>query len=121
MYIDFYPDGIWSGTENPENSRNFTSSKIPYRRAHDSIAEGAMPAIGYVASLEEDNRKDIHILTTTGVYRVTRPSRCNYHCPKERNIASKPPPPVSLSRKLWEGDEQYAFLISSMLLWLNLV
>lgn len=122
LYIDLYPDGIWSGTENPENSRNFTSSKIPYRCAHDSIAEGVMPAIGYVSSLGEDNRKDIHMLTTTGVYRVTRPSRCNYHCPKERTVSSTPSPHVSLSRKLWERAEHYALLISSMLLlFLNLV
>ncbi|KAM3246891.1 HIPL2 protein-like [Capsicum annuum] len=126
LYIDLYPNGIWSGTENPENSRNFTSSKIPYRCAHDSpihcesIADGVIPGIGYVSSLGEDNRKDIHILTTIGVYRVARPSRCNYYCPKERT--SKPPPHVSLSRKLWERTKHYALLISSMmLLLLNLV
>ncbi|KAM3381026.1 HIPL2 protein-like [Capsicum galapagoense] len=126
LYIDLYPNGIWSGTENPENSRNFTSSKIPYRCAHDSpihcesIANGVIPGIGYVSSLGEDNRKDIHILTTIGVYRVARPSRCNYYCPKERT--SKPPPHVSLSRKLWERTKHYALLISSMmLLLLNLV
>ncbi|XP_019224940.1 PREDICTED: HIPL1 protein-like [Nicotiana attenuata] len=130
LYIDLYPDGIWSGTENPENSRNFTSSKIPYRCAHDSpihcesIAEDVVPAIGYVVSLGEDNKKDIHILTTTGVYRVTRSSRCNYHCPKEKIVASKPPPspPVSLSAKLCESAKLFALLISSMmLLLLNLV
>ncbi|XP_009762101.1 HIPL1 protein-like [Nicotiana sylvestris] len=130
LYIDLYPDGIWTGTENPENSRNFTSSKIQYRCAQDSpihcesIAEDVIPAIGYVASLGEDNKKDIHILTTTGVYRVARPSRCNYHCPKERTLANKPPPfpPVSLSGKLWDSGKLVALIISSMmLLLLNLV
>lgn len=75
-----------------------------------------MPAIGYVLSFGEDNRKDIHMLTTTGVYRVTRPSRCNYHCPKETSVASKPGPSVSMSRKLWERAQHYTLLISSMLM-----
>ncbi|CAN4088172.1 unnamed protein product [Withania somnifera] len=128
LYIYLYPDGIWSGNENTENSRNFTSSKIPYRCSRDSpihgepIAEGVMPAIGYVSFLEEDNRKYIHILTTTGVYGVASPNRCNYHCPKERTVATTLLPHAFLSWKLREREVPYALLISSMmLLLLNLV
>nr|XP_033515136.1 HIPL2 protein-like isoform X1 [Nicotiana tomentosiformis]XP_033515137.1 HIPL2 protein-like isoform X1 [Nicotiana tomentosiformis] len=127
LYIDLHPDGIWSGTENPENSRNFTSSKIQYRCVQDSpihcesIAEGIMPAIGYVFSLGEDSRKDIYILTSTGVYRVARTSRCSYHCSKEKLVTSKPPPAASLSGELWKGVKHPALCISSIvLLLLNL-
>eukprot|EP00257_Ricinus_communis_P026424 XP_025013838.1 HIPL1 protein [Ricinus communis] len=94
LYMDLYAGVIWAGTENPENSGNFITTKISYRCAHESpiqcsFAEGnSLPEIGYVFSLAEDNKKDIYVLTSTGVYRIARPSRCNYTCSKEIRAAS---------------------------------
>ncbi|XP_061373510.1 HIPL1 protein-like [Gastrolobium bilobum] len=92
LYTDLYAGYVLVGTESPENSGNFTNAKISSRCAHDSpmpcsFVEGsASPTMGYVYSLAEDNKKDIYYLTSTGVYRVARPSRCNYLCTKEKVV-----------------------------------
>ncbi|KAK0572899.1 hypothetical protein LWI29_000163 [Acer saccharum] len=57
--------------------------------AHDSpiqckfVPESSLPDLRYIYSFGEDNRKEIYVLANNGVYRVVRPSRCNYTCPKE--------------------------------------
>ncbi|XP_042487810.1 HIPL1 protein-like [Macadamia integrifolia] len=102
IYADFYAEAIWGGIENPENSGNFTSNQIPFTCAHDSpmqckFTEGSsLPALGYINSFGEDNKKDVYIFTTNGVYRIVRPSRCNYMCLKE-NVSSIATPSPSNS------------------------
>lgn len=87
--MDLYAGALWAGTEKPENSRNFTTTRLPFRCAHDSalpcsfIKGNLQPDLGYVFSFAEDNKKDVYVLTSSGVYRVTRPSRCNFTCSKE--------------------------------------
>ncbi|KAB1207972.1 HIPL1 protein [Morella rubra] len=89
LYADLYGNDIWAAAESPENSGNFTTARVPLTCAHDSpthcssIPGNSQPAVGYISSFGEDNRKDIFILASSGVYRVVRPSRCNYTCSKE--------------------------------------
>ncbi|KAA8542591.1 hypothetical protein F0562_023743 [Nyssa sinensis] len=101
LYGDLYAGAMWAGTENPENSGNFTSSKISFGCAHDSplpcsfVPGSSLPALGYLFSFGEDNNRDIFLLASSGVYRVVRPSRCNYTCAKENVTAVATPSPVA--------------------------
>lgn len=87
---------MWAAIESPEGSGNFTDSQIPIKCSQDSpvkctAAPGGAdsgPALGYIYSFGQDNNKDIHLLTSSGVYRVVRPSRCNFACSKENTTAS---------------------------------
>ncbi|KNA09708.1 hypothetical protein SOVF_151070 [Spinacia oleracea] len=89
LYGDLYASNIWAANENPKNSGNFSTTAMPFRCAKDSPLESStvpgttLPALGYIYSFAQDNRKDVFILASTGVYRVVRPSRCNYACSKE--------------------------------------
>ncbi|CAI9106330.1 OLC1v1005460C1 [Oldenlandia corymbosa var. corymbosa] len=106
FYGDLYAKNIWAALENPKNSGNFTTTSIPFSCAADSplpcssVPNSPLPALSYIFSFGEDNRKDLFILTMSGVYRVVRPSRCNYTCSKENVAAStphQPPPPAASS------------------------
>ncbi|KAJ9554457.1 hypothetical protein OSB04_018502 [Centaurea solstitialis] len=89
LYADLYATALWAAAETPTNSGNFTTTSIPFSCAHDSPLECSsvpntnLAALGYIYSFGEDNKKDVYILASTGVYRVVRPSRCNYSCTKE--------------------------------------
>ncbi|KAJ4979412.1 hypothetical protein NE237_010192 [Protea cynaroides] len=122
IYADFYAQNIWAGIENPENSGNFTSNRLPFTCAHDSpiqcnFTEGSsLPDLGYISSFGQDNKKDVYIFTTTGVYRIVRPSRCNYMCSKENvtPIASPSPSHSSPSHSPSSGcslKKQYYDLV----------
>ncbi|KAJ4870385.1 HIPL2 protein [Raphanus sativus] len=96
LYADLYANAMWAAIESPEGSGNFTDSQIPIKCSQDSpvkctAAPGGAdsgPALGYIYSFGQDNNKDIHLLTSSGVYRVVRPSRCNFACSKENTTAS---------------------------------
>lgn len=89
LYGDLYAGAIWAAIENPENSGNFSTSKTPFACSHDSpiqcssVPQSPLPALGYIYSFGEDNSKDIFLLASSGVYRIVRPSRCNYTCSLE--------------------------------------
>ncbi|KAI3807326.1 hypothetical protein L1987_23252 [Smallanthus sonchifolius] len=74
------------GSETPRNSGNFTSNKIPFTCASDSplpcsiVPESSFPALGYNFSFGQDNNEDVYLLTSSGVYKIVAPSRCNYAC-----------------------------------------
>ncbi|KAJ0966253.1 hypothetical protein J5N97_027391 [Dioscorea zingiberensis] len=99
LYADLYAGAMWAGTESPESSGNYTSANIPFSCAKDSpipceaVAGSSLPSLGYIFSFGEDNRKDVFILASKGVYRVVRPSRCNYACAKENTTNDVVPAP----------------------------
>lgn len=101
LYADLYAGAMWTGIESPENSGNFSSHRIAFSCADDSpiscssVPGSALPALGYIFSFGEDNRKDIFILASSGVYRVVRPSRCNFTCSKENATAISTPSPAA--------------------------
>ncbi|KAJ6371422.1 hypothetical protein OIU77_001849 [Salix suchowensis] len=99
LFSDLYAGAIWAGTENPKDSGNFTSTKLPASCAHaapipcTTVAGSSFPSLGFIFSFGQDNRKDMFILASSGVYRIARPSRCNYFCPVENVTAPLPPSP----------------------------
>ncbi|KAL4361567.1 hypothetical protein GQ457_04G016050 [Hibiscus cannabinus] len=101
LYADLYAGAIWAATEDPENSGNFSTSTIPFSCARDSplqcstVPDSALAALGYIYSFGQDNSKDIYLLTSSGVYRVATPSRCNYSCSKENVTAVASPSPTT--------------------------
>lgn len=122
--------GHWAGTEStesPENSGNFSTAKMSFKCAHDSPIQcnivpaeisNATPALGYVYSFAEDSKKDVYILTRSGVYRAARPSRCNFLCAKEHAVNSVTHGQRScshLSTKLFKGHKDVPFFLLSYL------
>lgn len=101
LFMDLYAGGLWAGIENPESSGNFTTNEIPFACAHDSpiscsfMPGASVPSLGYIFSFGEDNNKDVYLLTSSGVYRVVRPSRCKYTCSKETSSPGVTPSPTS--------------------------
>jgi hypothetical protein len=122
LYADLYAGGMWAGTETPTDSGNFTSTRIPFSCAQDSpircIAEAgsSLPSLGYIFSFGEDNKKDVFILASSGVYRVIRPSRCNYTCSKENVTRPTSAPPFnSTGRRFSNPLMELMLLISSLM------
>ncbi|KAG5230056.1 hypothetical protein OIU76_022105 [Salix suchowensis] len=125
LYGDLYAGAMWAATETPENSGNFTSTKIPFSCGRDSpiqctsVPGSALPSLGYIFSFGEDNGKDNFILASSGVYRVVRPSRCNYTCSKENATAvgsPSPTSPPSSASQLHGSFRRILALFSSLLL-----
>lgn len=129
LYADLYAGSIWAGTETPEDSGNFTTTKVPVSCALDSPilcsaeAGSSVPALGFIFSFGQDNRKDMFILASTGVYRVARPSRCNYTCSKENatsfahpDSVPSPSPFASSTTKLNNPLLELLLLLCSLLL-----
>ncbi|KAF5778097.1 putative quinoprotein glucose dehydrogenase (PQQ, quinone) [Helianthus annuus] len=108
LYADLYSTALWAAAETPTDSGNFTSTSIPFRCARDSPIECKsapntnLAALDYIYSFGEDNKKDVYILASTGVYRVVQPSRCNYSCTKESGTSVQTPtfPPSSSGNHL---------------------
>lgn len=96
LYTDLYGAAVWAGTENPENSGNFSTAKLSVSCARDSpiqcdtVKGSSFPSLGFITSFGQDNRKDIYLLASNGVYRVVRPSCCNYTCSQENVTAFTP-------------------------------
>lgn len=136
LYADLYGGGMWEGTEYPEDSGNFTSKLLSYSCAADSpikcsFAPGSStPALGYILSYGEDLNKDLYVLSSSGVYRVARPSRCKYACSKENtNGSALSPAPLSspsqsqatqLSKRLCMSLMILLSLVLSMINWLDI-
>ncbi|KAL8464908.1 hypothetical protein ACS0TY_034407 [Phlomoides rotata] len=129
LFADLYGGAIWAGSENPINSGKFTSSKISFNCARDSplsctFTQTSLPALSYIFSFGEDNDKDVYLLTNSGVYRVVRPSRCNYTCAKEEASTAASPAPVASTSPSHATTltPPYELLVSFMcLLFMNFV
>lgn len=127
LYADLYAGAMWVGTETPTNSGNYSSTMIPFSCASDSpipcetVAGSPLPSLGYIYSFGEDNKKDVYILTSKGVYRVVRPSRCSYACSKEipvtKGSSDSVPGPSSLATKLsyFPGQAMFLFVLFLLL------
>ncbi|KAG2251772.1 hypothetical protein Bca52824_081908 [Brassica carinata] len=133
LFADLYAGVIWGGAETPLGSGNFTSSRIPLRCTSDSpiscssdtdssSSSSSSPPLGFIFSFGQDNNKDIYLLASSGLYRIVRPSRCNFHCSLENGTSLVPsrqpdrsPPSPSSSQRLHnsypevhrESREQY--------------
>ncbi|XP_020592210.1 HIPL1 protein-like [Phalaenopsis equestris] len=103
LYADLYGLEMWAGMENPKNSGNYNSSALPFDCAKntpiacDPVEGSRLPSLGIVYSFAEDNERDVYLLASKGVYRIVRPSLCNYSCPQEKYIDNGAPPPGSPS------------------------
>ena len=81
---------MWTGTETPEGSGNYTSAvklvscSKTSPIACESTAGSTDPLLGYIFSFGEDNSKDVFVLASKGVYRLVRPSLRGYTCPAEK-------------------------------------
>ena len=126
LYADLFANGMWVGTESPTDSGNFTRTQILFRCAQDSpiqcsvAAGGFLPSLGYIFSFGEDNRKDIFILSSSEVYIIFCPSRCNYTSSKENvtdltHPASVPSPFNSTSSRLSNPLIELLLLVFSLL------
>ncbi|XP_057519814.1 HIPL1 protein isoform X1 [Amaranthus tricolor] len=132
LYADLYGGAIWEGTEFPKDSGNFTTSLLPFSCASDSpikcssVPGSSRPALGYVFSFGEDLKKNVYVLTSNGVYRVVRPSRCKYTCSKENTVkasnpSASPPSSTSPSHAIRLSKHIYISLILVLSLALALV
>ncbi|KAJ6793342.1 HIPL1 protein-like [Iris pallida] len=103
LFADLYAGAMWVGTENPVNSGNFSSTITPFSCSEkspiacDAVEGSSLPSLGYIFSFGEDNNKDVYIMTSKGVYRVLRPSRCNISCPLESKTDDNNAPGASSS------------------------
>lgn len=126
LYTDLYAAAVWAGTENPENSGNFTSSKLNVTCARDSpipcdtVPGSSFPSLGFITSFGQDNRKDVFLLASNGMYRVVRPSRCNYTCSNENVTAytssgsvTSPSPSAAAARWLSNPHMELLLLLLS--------
>ncbi|PSS28694.1 HIPL1 protein [Actinidia chinensis var. chinensis] len=123
LYGDLYASAIWAAAETPSKSGNFTPTSIPFSCAADSpmecrsVPNSGLAALEYIFSFGEDNRNDVFILASSGVYRVVRPSRCNYACSKENGtVFGSPSPPPSPSNKAAALSKELMLFVSSLLL-----
>uniref|UniRef100_A0ACD5WA58 Uncharacterized protein n=1 Tax=Avena sativa TaxID=4498 RepID=A0ACD5WA58_AVESA len=120
LYADLYASAMWTGTETPESSGNYTSNLISFSCSKDSpipcdsAAGSPLPSLGYIYSFGEDNSKDIYVLASKGVYRVVRPSLCRYTCPTEKpetNNGKAPAGPSSNAPTTGVGMQMRALLL----------
>lgn len=112
--------------ESPKESGNFTTSRVSFSCAEDSplhcnstLDGSSQPDLGYVYSFAEDNRKDIVILASSGVFRVVDPNRCGYTCSKENMLNTTSPSSSSYGRNQFvDSQQQFVFYLSTLLLFL---
>ncbi|KAG0484086.1 hypothetical protein HPP92_012170 [Vanilla planifolia] len=99
VYADLYGSAMWAGVEDPEDSGNYSSSRIPFSCAKDTpmacdaVEGSSLPSVGIIYSFAEDNNEDVYVLASKGVYRVVAPSRCSYSCSQESHLGGETPPP----------------------------
>lgn len=115
---------MWTGSETPPSSGNYTSTLTPFSCSKnspipcESTGGAPLPSLGYIFSFGEDNRKDVFVLASKGVYRVVRPSLCGFTCASEKpatdNGTTTTPsgPPSSLASVTQAGRSMAVALAS---------
>ncbi|KAI3762818.1 hypothetical protein L1987_53259 [Smallanthus sonchifolius] len=128
LYGDLYATAMWAGSETPSDSGNFTSNKIPFTCASYSplpcsiVPETSFPALGYIFSFGHDNNEDVYLLTSSGVYRIVAPSRCNYTCSIEKKTTDPNQSSMSspLSANMLKGSTKnlmFLLVVCFLLVW----
>jgi hypothetical protein len=114
---------MWTGTEAPESSGNYSSSLISFSCsksspiACDTAAGSPLPSLGYIYSFGEDNNKDTYVLSSKGVYRVVRPSLCGYTCPTEKPATNTGTTTPSSAASVTGKQMMGALLLSVLMFW----
>ncbi|XP_047050434.1 HIPL1 protein-like [Lolium rigidum] len=78
LFADMYMDALWTGTD---GISKYTSTSIPLRCSEKSpipCDESANGLLGLIFSFGEDNKLDVFILASQGVYRIVQPTLCGY-------------------------------------------
>lgn len=84
--MDLYVNVIWVVIEYLENSGNFIGKKMFFICVKNflficnKLFGFNVVVVGYIFFFGEDNRKDIYILISIGVYRIVCLSCCNILC-----------------------------------------
>ncbi|KAJ4813018.1 HIPL1 protein [Rhynchospora pubera] len=105
IYGDLYGNDMWAAAETPLSSGNFSNDRTTFTCSKtspiscDYSGNSTLPSLGYIFSFGQDNNKDIFYITSKGVYRIVRPSMCNYTCPLEKanTLTPSSPPPTALA------------------------
>ncbi|MCL7023744.1 hypothetical protein MKW94_016015 [Papaver nudicaule] len=127
LYADLYAGAMWAAEETPAGSGKFNATQVPFGCGRNSPVPctfevgSSVPDLGYIFSYGEDNKKDVYILASSGVYRVVRPSRCSYACSKDNGTTSDSPNlsrPSSSNRLVgtWQNKIVSCLLFSSLLI-----
>lgn len=129
LYADLF-GAMWVGTEDPIGSGNYSNAELAYNCSSKSplpctyAAGSKTPTLQWIFSFGEDNRKNIYLLTASGVYRVTHPNDCNFVCkndliterPASSPEGSSSPSPASsnnnsLSNAFQSNDEVWIWVL----------
>jgi hypothetical protein len=72
---------MWTGSANTDGSGKYTSTSIPLSCSKQTpipCDESANNPLGPISSFGEDNKLDVFILASQGVYRIVQPTLCGY-------------------------------------------
>lgn len=77
IYADLFGFDMWTAEEIPYMSGNFSSERVNFTCTASSpipcsfVNSTTIPAFGYIYSFGQDNNKDVLLLASTGVYRMS--------------------------------------------------
>ena len=72
---------MWTGIGNTDGSGKYTSTSIPFSCSEKTpipCDESGNSPLGPIFSFGEDNRLDVFILASQGVFRIVEPTLCGY-------------------------------------------
>ncbi|XP_051187666.1 HIPL1 protein isoform X2 [Lolium perenne] len=81
LFADMYTSAMWTGSANTDGSGKYTSTSIPLSCSKQTpipCDESANNPLGPISSFGEDNKLDVFILASQGVYRIVQPTLCGY-------------------------------------------
>ena len=81
LFADMYTSAMWTGIDNTDGSGKYTSTSIPFSCSEKTpipCDESTNSPLGLIFSFGEDNKLDVFILSSQGVYRIIQPALCGY-------------------------------------------